>query len=100
MGCDCVTAVTEKKIEHYLTSKVQAAGGLCWKWPASARAGVPDRIVIIGGEVVFVELKRPGGKLSAIQKAVHAKLRAAGARVEVIDSQELIDNLISAIVTK
>lgn len=49
----------EKDIEQKLVKKVKAVGGLCLKWVCPGWAGVPDRIVLLpGGRVVFVELKR------------------------------------------
>lgn len=60
----------EKFLEQKLVRRVKAAGGLCLKWSSPGAAGVPDRIVLLpGGRVVFVEMKRPkGGRLSALQK--------------------------------
>ena len=85
----------EKEIENRLERQIDAIGGLCWKWPATARAGVPDRIVVAHGRVVFVELKRPGGKLRPIQIAVHRLLRRAGADVRVIDSIEGVRSFVA-----
>ena len=45
------------------------------------RAGVPDLIAIKDGHTYALELKRPGGRLTAAQNAAHAALRAAGAAV-------------------
>jgi hypothetical protein len=49
---------------------VRAHGGLCLKWVCPGWSGVPDRIVLLhGGRIVFVELKRPkGGRLSKQQE--------------------------------
>ena len=60
----------EKDIERALVEKVKQHGGYCLKWVCPGWSGVPDRIVILpGGRVVFVELKRPkGGRLSPMQK--------------------------------
>lgn len=59
----------EKLVEAELIARVQAAGGLCIKVQAVGRRGFFDRIVVLpGGRVYFVELKRPrGGKLSEHQ---------------------------------
>jgi hypothetical protein len=64
-----------------------ASGG--WRLPVEAkilkgcgvRAGVPDIIVIKGGHTFALELKSPGGRLTAAQRVAHAALRAAGAAV-------------------
>lgn len=57
--------------------------------------GWPDRIVPLeNGEVLWVELKRPGGKLSALQAKVHNDLDKLGHKVYVIDSKEGIDRVL------
>jgi hypothetical protein len=45
------------------------------------RAGVPDLIAVKDGRTYALEIKRPGGRLTAAQNAAHAALRAAGATV-------------------
>lgn len=63
-------SVLEKEIEAKLRKAVAKHGGQCLKWVCPGWSGVPDRIVLLpGGRIVFVELKRPtGGKTSAMQK--------------------------------
>lgn len=60
----------ERDIERALVGAVKKAGGLCLKWVCPGWSGVPDRIVLLpGGRVIFVEVKRPkGGRLSELQK--------------------------------
>jgi hypothetical protein len=45
------------------------------------RAGVPDLIAVKDGRTYGLEVKAPGGRLSAAQRSAHAALRAAGANV-------------------
>jgi hypothetical protein len=45
------------------------------------RAGVPDVIAVKDGRTYALEIKPPGGRLTAAQNAAHAALRAAGANV-------------------
>lgn len=78
----------ESLIEQGLVRRVRSRGGVCLKWTSPGYDGVPDRIVFLPGRIVFVELKAPGKKPTALQLKVHAKLRALGAEVLVIDSRE------------
>lgn len=89
------TVVLEKEIEQYLVKRVKEIHGVCHKWVSPGNSGVPDRIVIHDGRVVFVEVKRPGGKPRADQIAVHEKLRSVGADVRVIDTKDKVNELIS-----
>lgn len=70
----------EKDIEKALGRLVGKYGGLCLKWVCPGWIGVPDRIVLLpGGRVAFVELKRPkGGKRSAMQIWWSKKLQELG----------------------
>lgn len=61
--------MTEKQVEAKLVAAVKRAGGVAYKFSSPSRRGVPDRIVVLpGGRPVFVEVKRPGGKLSPLQE--------------------------------
>lgn len=73
----------EEVVEDALVGGVEALGGLCLKLKMPWFTGIPDRLVLLpGGKVFFVELKRPkGGKLSKRQDIVQAQLRALGLNV-------------------
>lgn len=82
----------EREIEARLVRMVKNRGGLCLKWVCPGWAGVPDRIVLLpGGRVVFVELKRPaGGRLSRRQVWWADRLFELGFRHWVVwDTQDL-----------
>lgn len=70
----------ERDIERALVGMVKRHGGLCLKWVCPGFSGVPDRIVLLpGGRVVFVEVKRPrGGRLSELQMWWAGKLKKLG----------------------
>lgn len=50
--------------------------------------GLPDRIAIKGGRTVYLEFKRPAGKLSPHQEARRAEIEGAGATYLVIKQVE------------
>ena len=58
----------EKQIEAYLVKKVKEKGGIAYKFTSPQNRGVCDRIVVLPGRVIFVEVKQPKGKLSELQK--------------------------------
>lgn len=79
----------EKDVEAALVRRVKTLGGLCEKFTSPGRRSVPDRLVTLpGGQIVFVELKRPGGKPTEGQERDHAKRRELGCDVRVIDNVE------------
>nr|WP_319488494.1 VRR-NUC domain-containing protein [uncultured Caproiciproducens sp.] len=86
----------ESTIEAYLRDQVKAIGGKAYKFISPGNNGVPDRLVCLpGGRVIFVELKAPGKKPTALQLQQQAKLRTLGFRVWVIDSKAMVDNFIA-----
>ena len=86
--------VLENVIEKYLKDELQKAGGICWKWNSSSLIGVPDRICMLNSNVVFVELKRPGGKPRDSQIDVHKRMALRGIGTLVIDTKEGVDILV------
>ena len=61
--------MTEKEIERYLCKRVKALGGYAYKFRSITQVGVADRIVCLpNGQTWFIELKRAGGRLSALQR--------------------------------
>lgn len=86
---------SEKKIEKKLRLGVEALGGLCLKFPAVFFAGIPDRLCIMpGGLVFFVETKGEGLKLKPRQIHVAKKLESLGIKVYVANNEAMVDQLI------
>ena len=84
----------EKDIEQYLVQEVEKIGGLCWKFTSPGNAGVPDRIVIYGGQVVFVEVKAPGKKPRKLQLKRIQELRNEKVLAEIIESKSKVNWLV------
>lgn len=87
----------ESTIENYLVAQVKALGGEVRKVKWIGRRGAPDRLVMLPGRAMFVELKAPGEKAKPHQKREHERMRRMGQRVEVIDSIDGIEAVLSNI---
>ena len=81
--------ILEKHIEAAFVARVKALGGMAEKFTSPARRSVPDRLVTLpGGRIVFAEIKNIGKKPTLAQQADHARRRALGCEVVVIDTME------------
>ena len=70
------------------------------KFTSPGWAGVPDRIVLLpGGRMAFVELKRPGQKMRPLQMRRKKQLEHLGFKVLCIDDPEQIGGAIDEIRT-
>ena len=85
----------EKQVETYLKEQVEKRGGICWKFESPGTAGVPDRIVVLNGETVFVEVKAPGEKPRDLQRKRISQIRQARGRARWLDSKEAVDQFLS-----
>lgn len=87
----------EGQIESYLESQSEKQKVLCFKFVSPGNRGVPDRIIIANGKVMFIELKAPDKKPRKLQEYVIKKMRKAGADVRVADTKEKVDELLNEI---
>lgn len=88
----------ESTIEKYLKRYVEKLGGVCWKFVSPGTDGVPDRIVLLNGQIIFVELKRPGETPRPLQLKRHAQLHRLGFEVAVLDSILAVDLFIGELI--
>lgn len=65
-------------VEARFVKSVKAHGGLAYKFTSEMNRGVSDRIVILPGQVWFVEIKRENGKLTPLQKAFQQQMARYG----------------------
>lgn len=87
----------ESYIEKKLRDGVKARGGLCLKLSPQFFEGMPDRLVVLPGRVVFVEMKGAGGAVRKRQRFVHEQFAALGHTVRVIKSTEEVNNFLNEI---
>lgn len=89
--------MNEHHIEQALKHGVEAAGGICWKLVSPGTTGVPDRICIMSGRIVFVELKAPGRQPRPIQHRRMKQLKDHGMTVLVVDSLAGVEEVLDAL---
>ena len=79
----------ERDVEKALVKRVKELGGLCEKFVSVNNRAVPDRLVTLPNRpMCMVELKAPGKKPTKLQEKDHAKRRALGVTVYVVDNVE------------
>lgn len=88
----------EKQIESLVCQYGRERSWRVYKFRTTNNRGVPDRIFITcRGQVHFVEFKRRGGKLTALQSRTLSDLRSQGCNVHVVenveDGRRLIDEI-------
>ena len=92
--------VKEKTIERKLVEAVKGMGGLAPKFVSPGFDGMPDRIVLLpGGRIAFVEVKRRGERPRPLQESRHGLLRRLGFLVFLLDDTEQIGEIIRAVRT-
>ena len=90
----------EKDIEKQLVNETKSMRGLALKFTSPGFVGVPDRLVLLpGGKLAFVEVKREGEKPRPIQISRHKLLRKLGFKVYVLDSKKQIKEILDEIYT-
>ena len=90
----------ERDVEAYFRREVAAVGGVAFKFVSPSHRGVSDRIVCLQGQTWFVELKRPGGRLSPLQRVFAAEMERLGQNYTVLSSQMEIDEWLNGLTTR
>jgi hypothetical protein len=96
-----MSSIRESDVESYLVEEVKRCDGVAEKFSSPQRAFVPDRIVTWPSRafnrttrIQFVECKAPGKEPNAGQLRDHARRRAMGSEVFVVDTFEAVDKYI------
>ncbi len=76
----------ERDIEDGLKKLAARLGGEVRKVKWIGRRGAPDRLVLLPGCSVWVELKKPGEPLQDHQRREHERMRKAGLAVFTFDN--------------
>ena len=59
--------ILEKEIQTKIKKRLEKSGWMVIKLIQTSLNGIPDLLCIREGEAVFIEVKRPGGKVSPLQ---------------------------------
>lgn len=87
----------ENLVESYLVKQAKKRNIFCCKFVSPSTNGVPDRMLIKNGRVIFIETKSLTGKPSDIQKEVIKNMREHGATVYIANSKKQIDEILSSL---
>lgn len=79
----------EQQIQSRRIKELEAEGYYVIKLINTNKNGIPDLIAIPkGSDVLFVEVKKPGGKLSKLQEYRLKELEAHGVKIEIYKGDE------------
>lgn len=90
----------EADLEKRLVKKITDLGGLAWKFTSPGTIGVPDRIILFRGVMVFVEMKAPRKDMRAIQKFRATQIEREGFPVMQLNSVEQVDQFVDWLVNR
>lgn len=92
---------SEKRVEALLVSGVKRMGGVAYKFVSPGNSGVPDRIILMpGGKIYFVELKREDGQLTNLQRRQINRIRKMDCRVDVLRGMVEVSNFLLRLQTE
>jgi hypothetical protein len=90
-----VSELLERDLEKYFTLQCKKLGLMSLKLHVRFSRGWPDRVVLFpNGKLIWVELKRPGGKPTPLQTKTINQMKQYGQAVYVIDSKEGINSVL------
>jgi Holliday junction resolvase len=76
--------MTEQQIQNKIIKKLEGSGYFVLKLIKCNKNGFPDLIAVKENETIFIEVKRPNGKLSELQKVRINELRSRNIKVKVL----------------
>lgn len=79
--------MTESKFEQAWCKKAKQKGWMPIKLIQTSYNGIPDRMLLKNGKILFAEFKAKNGKLSELQKTRIEQLRLIGFHVLVIEAK-------------
>ena len=90
----------ESSIEEALKNYAKERGMFTSKFVSPSNSGVPDRLFVCSGRVLFLELKAPGKKPTPLQMKRMKELEASGAEVGWVDSKQVGKDVLNSLYNK
>ena len=84
----------ENRVESHLKNEVKRLGGRSYKWVSPGCTGVPDQIVMLFGEVWFVEVKTLCGTFSPQQLRRATEIKQQGMNIHPVYGKRGVDKFI------
>jgi len=78
--------MTEQQIQKKITDNLENDGWVVVKLMKTSTNGIPDLMCLRNGVAKFIEVKKPNGKISELQKYRIKQLRKQGFEAIVMDS--------------
>lgn len=86
----------ESKIEKDSAKEAAKHGWISYKFLSQLHKGLPDKVYLGHGKVVFIEYKQPGKKPTKLQEKVHQDFLKQGIKVHIATSvsetMEILNN--------
>ena len=90
--------MSESNLEKRCVAFAKEQGWLSYKFTSPQIAGVPDRLFVKAGQVLFVEFKvLKSGRLTKLQEVAIARLREEQMRVAVVDDFQVFKQTLGAL---
>jgi len=80
--------LTEQAIQKKIITQLEKQGYFVLKIIKCNKNGYPDLIAVKENETIFIEVKRPGGVLSELQKVRIKELRSRNINVKIWQGYE------------
>ena len=82
--------MTEQQIQSKIIKKLEQEGYFVVKLIKTNKNGIPDLLAVKENDTMFVEVKRPDGKLSELQKIRIEELREKNIKVLIWTDYETL----------
>ena len=83
----------EQQIQKKIIDKLESKGYFVVKTVKTNKNGVPDLIACKDTQCIWIEVKRPGGKLSKLQEYRISEMKRKGLQVMVCYGVDEIENI-------